>query len=178
MSSTEIVDNVEMRGQLRFITKVVGALPADGVLVVDVSSANHYILDNGAVLKGIRFESDGEPFEEHREQLDDHPTRSLASMIMISSAGVATATAEVVAVTAEERITVPTGASTTFITANRLQVFAAFVPGTGWRVEIPDWSVSAHSVPYTATTPGDWAGSAPVTVGEALDRLAAANTGA
>jgi hypothetical protein len=31
---------------------------------------------------------------------------------------------------------------------------------------------------YEATTPGDWAGTPPKTVGEALDRLAAATPGA
>jgi hypothetical protein len=31
-----------------------------------------------------------------------------------------------------------------------------------------------ESLPYSAATPADWSGSAPATVGEALDRLAAA----
>lgn len=49
----------------------------------------------------------------------------------------------------------------------------------GFRDEAETFKDEAEAAAtYTAGTPADWAGAAPTTVSEALDRLAAANPGA
>ncbi len=82
---------------------------------------------------------------------------------------------ESASVAAANRIYIP-GGGAVYLTGNTFQMFRARVRVSGtvvWRWHLSNWTPAASSSTYTPGNAAHWAGAAPSTEQQALDRLAA-----
>ena len=144
--------------------EVVASLSAGGLLSYRPDMVSEIALVNGSVVRGIQaLDSNGDPIDP--ATLD--PREKPLLMLRAEDGGFATIEHEDLSIaTATDRTTSAYAAAFT-IGPSSIQCFWS-VNGAARRWRCPDWGK------FFATAPGDWAGSPPQTMGEGLNRVAAA----